>query len=69
MTIHWKKLHVSADKIRRDKGVSWRTLAKGAGLTASSFTRMSQGKPLSATNFIKVLQILDLSASFDVYYK
>lgn len=69
MTIHWKKLYSAVDKRRKDRDVSWRTLAGEVNLTPSSFTRMSKGQSLSAANFIKVLRILDLSSAFDVYYK
>lgn len=69
MTIYWKKLYSAVDKNRTKRGISWRALAGEVGLTPSSFTRMSKGQSLSAANFVKVLQILDLSAPFDVYYK
>ena len=69
MTINWKKLYSLASKRRKELDVSWRQLALDNGLTASAFTRISQGKPLSAENYMKVLFILDPVPSFDVYYK
>lgn len=69
MTINWKKLYTIVSRRRKELDISWRELAKLNGLTASAFTRMSQGKPLSAENYMKVLFILDPVPSFDVYYK
>ena len=57
MTINWKKLYRAVAARRKEMGVSWRGLADNSGLTASAFTRISQGKPLSAVNMLKVLQI------------
>ena len=57
MTINWKKLYRSVAARRKEMGCSWRELAKNTNLTASAFTRISQGKPLSAANLLKVLQI------------
>lgn len=57
MTINWKKLYSSVSKRRKEMDISWRELAVNNGLTASAFTRISQGKPLSAANLMKVLQI------------
>lgn len=58
MTIKWLKLYKTAAKARDTLQVSWRTLASDNGLTASAFTRISQEKPLSAVNLMKVMRIL-----------
>ena len=58
MTILWKKLYKAVDSYRKTKDLSWRSLATEYGLTASVFTRISQGKPLSAVNLMKVFWLL-----------
>ena len=52
MTFLWKSLHTSLDQSR---STSWRNLAKRLGVTPSIFTRISQGRPISVENLIKVL--------------
>lgn len=69
MIIRWVKLYKDVNTRREDLGVSWRILAKDNGLTGSAFTRISQGKPLSTVNFLKVLGILDIGLDLAVYYK
>ena len=58
MTINWKKLYKIVAKAKDTLQDSWRTLATDNELTASVFTRLSQGKPLSAVNLAKVLKII-----------
>lgn len=58
MTINWKKLYKAVDSYRKAHDLSWRSLATKYGLTASAFTRISNGKPLSAVNFMKVFWLL-----------
>ncbi len=52
MTFRWKSLYSAIDAGRI---ISWRKLAKEHGVTPSIFTRISQGKPISVENLIKVL--------------
>lgn len=57
MKLNWKKLYEHIDSLRA--GESWRTLAAKNGLTPSIFTRISQGKPTSVRNMLKLLAITD----------
>lgn len=56
MRLNWKKLYSSLDEARG--GDSWRTLASKVGVTPSLFTRISQEKPISVANLLKVMEIL-----------
>lgn len=55
MKFNWKKLYDHIDSLRQ--GESWRTLATKHGLTPSIFTRISQGKPTSVRNLLKLMKI------------
>ncbi len=58
MIIKWKRLHSALDRRRKDLGISWRDVAKATQVSCSSFTRISNGLPLSAENMMRVLSIL-----------
>ena len=59
MRLNWKKLYQSLDNHRQASGGgSWRALAIRAGVTPSLFTRISQGKPTSVRNLLRILAIL-----------
>lgn len=58
MRFNWKKLYQALDALRVDSGGgSWRHLATQSGVTPSLFTRISQGKPTSVGNLLKLLEI------------
>jgi hypothetical protein len=59
MKLNWKKLYEHLDSLRA--GESWRTLATRHGVTPSIFTRISQGKPTSVRNLLKLLAMQDKS--------
>ena len=50
------------DAQRQAKGISWRELARQTGVTASTFTRMRQGKRPDVNTFGALLQWLKLPA-------
>jgi len=52
--MNWKEFYKALNDAR--EGQSWRSLAKAVGVTPSVFTRMSQGKPISVENLIKILR-------------
>ncbi len=56
MKFLWKKLYQQIDSLRG--GESWRSLATAHGVTASLFTRISQGKPTSVRNLLRLLEIV-----------
>jgi len=56
MRFLWKKLYQEIDSLRG--GESWRSLAVRHGVTASLFTRISQGKPTSVRNLLRLLDIV-----------
>ena len=59
MIFKWKKLYQALDDLRKGSGgESWRSLATRSGVTPSLFTRISQGKPTSVGNLLKLLAIL-----------
>lgn len=64
MTIKWKKIYADLDEHRKELGLSWRKLGRSMSLTASSFTRLSQDKPLSVSNISKVLSELGVAQDF-----
>jgi hypothetical protein len=57
MKFNWKKLYEHLDSLRA--GESWRHLAAKSSLTPSIFTRISQGKPTSVRNLLKLLAMQD----------
>ncbi len=67
MKLNWKKLHEYIDSLRA--GESWRTLATKHGLTPSIFTRISQGKPTSVRNMLKLLAMTDRTIDHFVEHK
>lgn len=69
MIIKWKRLHAALDRRRKELDISWRQLGRDHNLTASTFTRMSQGKSLSAMNLVKVVNIIDTKSMFEIYYR
>lgn len=56
MKFQWKKLYQEIDSLRG--GESWRSLAARYGVTPSLFTRISQGKPTSVRNLLRLLDIV-----------
>ncbi len=56
MKFLWKKLYQEIDSLRG--GESWRSLANSHGVTPSLFTRISQGKPTSVRNLLRLLEIV-----------
>lgn len=56
MRFLWKRLYQSIDSLRG--GESWRSLATTHGVTPSLFTRISQGKPTSVQNLLRLLDIV-----------
>jgi len=55
---NWKKLYQALDDLRKGSGgESWRSLATRSEVTPSLFTRISQGKPTSVGNLLKLLEI------------
>lgn len=66
MRLNWKKLYQILDQHRQDSGgESWRSLALRSGVTPSLFTRISQGKPTSVRNLLRLLAILPQSGILD----
>ena len=61
MRFNWKRLYEALDNHRKESGLgSWRSLATRSGVTPSLFTRISQGKPTSVANLLKLLAIQGL---------
>lgn len=59
MKFLWKKLYQEIDTLRvRSGGESWRSLATRFEVTPSLFTRISQGKPTSVRNLLRLMAIL-----------
>lgn len=56
MKLNWQKLYKALDDQR--SGESWRSLALRYEVTPSLFTRISQGKPTSVRNLLKLAEIL-----------
>lgn len=70
MRFNWRKLYQTLDQLRQDSGgESWRALALHSGVTPSLFTRISQGKPTSVANLLKLLAIGSLNLSDYVEHK
>src|SRR5712692_3388442 len=49
--LHVEALVAALDAERKTKGLSWRQLAKAAGVSASTLTRMQQGKSPDVNTF------------------
>jgi len=60
MKFLWNKLYHSLDQARN--GRSWREIAREGGFSSSLFTRLSQGKPISVENLLKI--VFTMSPSF-----
>ena len=59
MRLNWRKLYQFLDTTRQASGgESWRSLATKSGVTPSLFTRISQGKPTSVKNLLRLVSIL-----------
>lgn len=55
------------DQLRRDHGLSWRQLGKMLDMSASTFSRMSQGKRPDVETFLKLQAWLGASAGSYLY--
>ena len=57
-----RALYAALDKTRRSKELSWRDLAKSAGVSPSTLTRLGQGKRPDVDSFGALVQWLGISA-------
>lgn len=55
-------LYAALDQKRRKLGLSWRQLAKSAGVSPSTLTRMGQGKRPDVDSFAGLISWLEVSA-------
>ena len=55
-------LHAALDQKRRKLDLSWRQLAKAAGVSPSTLTRMGQGKRPDVDSFASLVAWLGMSA-------
>src|SRR6267154_2147122 len=60
--IHVEALVSALDSERKTKGLSWRQLAKAAGVSASTLTRMQQGKSPDVNTFSALTGWLNIPA-------
>ena len=60
--IHVEALVAALDRERQSKGISWRQLAKDAGVSPSTLTRMQQGKSPDVNTFSALTQWLNIPA-------
>ena len=60
--IHVEALVAALDAERKTKGLSWRQLAKAAGVSASTLTRMQQGKSPDVNTFSALTGWLNIPA-------
>lgn len=51
-------LYVRLDKIRRSQRLRWREIARAAGVCPSTFTRLGQGRSVSADSLVAILDWL-----------
>jgi len=49
------------DEIRLSRNISQAVLAKEAGVSRSTLTRIADGKPVSLDSFVRVMQVLRLT--------
>ena len=49
------------DEIRLSRNIAQKDLAREAGVSRSTLTRLSDGKPISLDSFVRVMQALHLS--------
>jgi len=57
-----RALYAALDKTRRSRDLSWRDLAKSAGVSPSTLTRLGQGKRPDVDSFGALVQWLGISA-------
>src|SRR5437879_3682384 len=55
-------LYAALDARRRSKGLSWREVAREAGVSPSTLTRMAQGKRPDVNGFAALVSWLGMSA-------
>ncbi len=55
-------LYLTLDAERRQRGLSWRQLAQGAGIGASTLSRMAQGNRPDVDSFVALVQWLGVPA-------
>jgi len=60
--IHVEALVAALDAERQARGLSWRQLAKQAGVSPSTLTRMQQGKSPDVNTFPRLTTWLDIPA-------
>ena len=60
--LHLQTLVAAIDAERRAKGLSWRQVAKDAGVSASTLTRMQQGKSPDINTFSALTRWLKIPA-------
>lgn len=60
--IHVDALVATLDAERRARGISWRQLAKDAGVSPSTLTRMQQGKSPDVNTFSALTRWLNIPA-------
>jgi transcriptional regulator with XRE-family HTH domain len=60
--IHVETLVAALDAERKTKGLSWRQLAKAAGVSPSTLTRMQQGKSPDVNTFSALATWLNIPA-------
>ena len=55
-------LYLTLEEERRQRGLSWRQLAQGAGIGASTLSRMAQGNRPDVDSFVALVQWLGVPA-------
>ncbi len=58
MKFLWVSLYKALEK-QKPNNISWRHIARKGNFSPSIITRISQGKPISVVNLLKVLQATD----------
>ncbi len=48
-------LYVALDKARRSRRLQWRDIGREASVSSSTFTRLGQGRHVSAQNLTRIL--------------
>lgn len=58
-TLDRQALYLAADDLRDARGLSWRDVALEVGISASTFSKLAQGKAPDADNLLRIVVWLD----------